>query len=220
MNALGYHPGGSLLHRTNPIIKLILAVAVVTVIFAVQSIFAPIAALFVTLLAAYSCGSLRWALHIIKSMLKFSAVLFIIQTLFIQTGNTLIPLFWGLRITDQGVMFSLTFVLKLIASALPLALMLRITKGIDLADALNEKLKVPYKYAFAVSSAMRFVPDFADEMNDIIEAQTARGVEHDVKGFVKKAKLLAPICLPLLLSSVRKAETAAISAEMRGVANR
>jgi energy-coupling factor transport system permease protein len=201
-------------------LKLLSALILVTAIFAIPSLFAPTAVLVVTFLLALSAGSGKWMLKIIRSMIKFSLVIFIIQTLFIQTGNTLIPLFWGLRITDTGVMFSLGFVLKLIASALPLALVLRVTKGIDLADALNETFKIPYKYAYAVSSAMRFVPDFADEMNNIIEAQTARGVEHDTKSFVKKARLLAPLCLPLLLSGVRKAEVAAISAEMRGVGNR
>jgi energy-coupling factor transport system permease protein len=220
MGGLGYFPGDSILHRANPILKLFLALALVTAIFAISSLYAPAAVLVLTFLLAVSCKSGKWMLRIIRSMLKFSLVIFIIQTLFIQSGETLIPLFWGLRITKEGVMFSLGFVLKLIASALPLALVLRVTKGIDLADALNETFKIPYKYAYAVASAMRFVPDFADEMRDIIEAQTARGVEHDTKGFVKKARLLAPICLPLLLSGVRKAEVAAISAEMRGVSNR
>jgi energy-coupling factor transport system permease protein len=220
MGGLGYFPGDSFLHRLNPIVKLILSLVIVTAVFAIPSLLAPVCALVLTFLLAVSAGSGRWMLHIIKSMIKFSIVIFIIQTLFIQTGDTLIPLFGGLRITYQGVMFSLGFVLKLIASALPLALVLRVTKGIDLADSLNETFKIPYKYAYAISSAMRFVPDFADEMKDIIEAQTARGVEHDAKGFVKKARLLAPICLPLLISGVRKAEIAAISAEMRGVSNR
>jgi energy-coupling factor transport system permease protein len=220
MGGLGYFPGDSFLHRANPILKLFLALALVTAIFAIPSLFAPAAVLVITFLLAVSCKSGTWMLKIIRSMIKFSLVIFVIQTLFIQSGETLIPLFWGLRITKEGVMFSLGFVLKLIASALPLALVLRVTKGIDLADALNETFKIPYKYAYAVASAMRFVPGFADEMKDIIEAQTARGVEHDTKGFVKKARLLAPICLPLLLSGVRKAEVAAISAEMRGVSNR
>ncbi|MDR0974986.1 MAG: energy-coupling factor transporter transmembrane protein EcfT [Ruminococcus sp.] len=220
MSTLGYFPGDSFLHKMNPILKLFIALALVTAIFAIPSLIAPAAVLIVTFLLAVLSHSGKWMLKIIRSMIKFSIVIFVIQTLFIQTGDTLIPLFWGLRITTQGVMFSLGFVLKLIASALPLALILRVTKGIDLADSLNETFRIPYKYAYAVSSAMRFVPDFADEMKDIIEAQTARGIEHDTKGFVKKARLLAPICLPLLLSGVRKAEVAAISAEMRGVSNR
>jgi energy-coupling factor transport system permease protein len=220
MSSLGYFPGDSFLHKLSPIIKLLIAFVLVAAVFAIPSLIAPLAVLFVTFLMALSCQSGKWMLKIIRSMIKFSIVIFIIQTLFIQTGDTLIPLFWGLRITTQGVLFSLGFVLKLLASALPLALVLRITKGIDLADSLNETFKIPYKYAYAISSAMRFVPDFADEMNDIIEAQTARGIEHDTKGFIKKARLLAPLCLPLLLSGVRKAEIAAISAEMRGVSNR
>ena len=49
-----------------------------------------------------------------------------------------------------------------------------------------------------------------------MEAQTARGVEFDTKNFMKKLRLLLPLCVPLLISSVRKIDGAAISTELRG----
>jgi energy-coupling factor transport system permease protein len=77
-------------------------------------------------------------------------------------------------------------------------------------------LRVPYKYAFVLTTAMRFIPLFSEEMAAIVEAQTARGVEFDTKNFVKKIRLLMPLCVPLLISSVRRIEVGAISAELRG----
>jgi energy-coupling factor transport system permease protein len=53
-------------------------------------------------------------------------------------------------------------------------------------------------------------------MAGIIEAQVSRGVDFDTKNFFKKIKLLLPLCVPLLISSVRKIEGGAISAELRG----
>ena len=35
-------------------------------------------------------------------------------------------------------------------------------------------------------------------------------------GFVKKVRLMVPLCVPLLVSSVRKTNSAAIAAEVRG----
>ena len=49
-----------------------------------------------------------------------------------------------------------------------------------------------------------------------MEAQTARGVQFDTGGVVKKARLMVPLCVPLLVSSVRKTNSAAIAAEVRG----
>jgi energy-coupling factor transport system permease protein len=57
---------------------------------------------------------------------------------------------------------------------------------------------------------------FIDEMSGIMEAQTARGVEFDTGGFFKKMKLILPLCVPLLMISVRKIDGTAVSAEVRG----
>ena len=45
--------------------------------------------------------------------------------------------------------------------------------------------------------------------------ETARGVEFD-GSFAKKVRLMIPLCVPLLVSSVRKTNSAAIAAEVRG----
>ena len=59
-----------------------------------------------------------------------------------------------------------------------------------------EKLHIPYRYAFTFSTALRFVPVFSQEMNAIMEAQTARGVEYDTRNPFKKLKLMLPLCVP------------------------
>ena len=46
--------------------------------------------------------------------------------------------------------------------------------------------------------------------------ETARGVEFDAGGIVRKVRLMVPLCVPLLVSSVRKTNSAAIAAEVRG----
>ena len=57
---------------------------------------------------------------------------------------------------------------------------------------------------------------FMNDMKGIMEAQTARGVEFDAGGIVRKVRLMVPLCVPLLVSSVRKTNSAAIAAEVRG----
>ena len=91
-----------------------------------------------------------------------------------------------------------------------------VTKLNDLANACVEVLHVPYRYAFTFTTALRFVPVFGQEMNAIMEAQTARGVEYDTKNPIKKLKLMLPLCVPLLISSVGKTDATALAAEQRG----
>ena len=89
------------------------------------------------------------------------------------------------------------------------------TKLTDMANALVKVLHVPYKYAFTFMSTVHFIPVFMNDMAGIMEAQTARGVEFD-GGVLKKVRLMMPLCVPLLVSSVRKTNSAAIAAEVRG----
>ena len=99
---------------------------------------------------------------------------------------------------------------------MPIGLMLSVTQMSDLSNVLVEKVGIPYKYTFALTTTIRFIPLFTQEMSGIMEAQTARGVEFDTKNFFKKIKLLLPLCVPLLIGSVRKIDGAAVSTELRG----
>ena len=86
----------------------------------------------------------------------------------------------------------------------------------DITNAVVKVLHVPYKYAFTFTSTIHFIPMFMNDMKGIMEAQTARGVEFDAGGIVRKVRLMVPLCVPLLVSSVRKTNSAAIAAEVRG----
>ena len=123
---------------------------------------------------------------------------------------------FNLYITDTGLKFSIMLVLRLVGATMPLVIILTVTRMSDLTNVMVQKLHIPYKYTFAFITALRFIPIFENEMTGIIEAQTARGVEFDTKNPVKKLKLLLPLCVPLLISSVKRIEGSAISAELRG----
>lgn len=121
-----------------------------------------------------------------------------------------------LLVTDRGVMTGLRLVLRLIGATMPLALLLSVTQMSDLSGVLVQRLHVPYKYAFTLTTAIRFIPVFADSLSGIMEAQTARGVAFDTKNPFKKLGLILPLCMPLLISSVGRIHDTAAAAEMRG----
>ena len=122
---------------------------------------------------------------------------------------------WG-YIGTESVIAAVLIVVRLVVCAVPLFLVFYVTKLTDMANALVKVLHVPYKYAFTFMSTVHFIPVFMNDMSGIMEAQTARGVEFD-GGIAKKIRLMMPLCVPLLVSSVRKTNSAAIAAEVRGV---
>lgn len=213
---LEYSEGDSFLHRLSPLTKLIFSVALCAVSISSRSILFLLAVIGFNLLIGAAAGIFKTAAGILKGLVKLSIVLFLLQVFFIKDGTKLLPDSFIINITDKGLIFSSLIVLRLMAATMPLALMLSITKTNDLMNVLVKKLRVPYKYAFSLMTAVRFIPVFSSEMAGIIEAQTARGVEFDTKNVFKKVGLILPLCMPLLITSVRKIEGSAVSAELRG----
>ncbi|MDR1956852.1 MAG: energy-coupling factor transporter transmembrane protein EcfT [Treponema sp.] len=213
---LDYVSGDSLLHRLHPLTKLMLSFTLCAACFVTTQHLLILGIIALNLGLAALAGILRRSVQLLLSLMKLSLALFIIQVFFVPQGEVLLQLPLALRVTDKGVWFSLLFVLRLLAATMPLALMLSVTQMSDIANVLTRYLRIPYKYTFVLTTAMRFIPLFSAEMAGIIEAQIARGVEFDTRNFFKKIRLLLPLCVPLLVSSVRKIEGGAISAELRG----
>lgn len=157
----------------------------------------------------------RQVVGLAKAVLMFSLILAIVQILTTSGGVVLVMLPWG-YIGTAGLMAAFTTVIRLLAAAIPLFLTLYVTRMTDLANALVKNVRLPYKYAFTFTSTVRFIPAFLNDMAAIMEAQTARGVRFDQGGIVSRVRLTVPLCVPLLVSSVRKVNSAAIAAEVRG----
>jgi energy-coupling factor transport system permease protein len=217
---LEYKYADSALHRLHPLVKLFMAFLLCAVCFVSRNPLFVLAVIVCDLALAASGGVLDRAVKTIAALAKLSVVIFIVQVLFVREGKTLISLPYDITITDTGLWFSFLFVARLIAISLPPVILLSVTKVNDISNVLVRNLRLPVQYAFAVTTAIRFVPLFSQEMSSIMEAQISRGVEFDTKSFVKKLKLLLPLCVPLLVSSVRRIEDSALSADLRGFRRR
>lgn len=213
---LDYTEGDSFLHRLNPVTKLVLSFGLCASCFLSGNLFLILGLILLNLLVSAVSGIIGRSLRILRSLVKLSILLFAVQVFFVREGQVLLRLPANISITVEGILFSLLFVFRLIAATMPLTLMLSVTRMSDISNALNRYFHIPYKYTFALTTAIRFIPLFADEMAAIIDAQVARGVDFDTRGIFKKLRLLLPLCVPLLISSVRRIEGGAISAELRG----
>lgn len=213
---LDYVEGDSFFHKLNPLTKFISAFLLCVACFVSSEVLFVLGIIILTLIMGVVAGITKRCLISLKALSKLSIIVFIVQVLFVPQGNVYFYLPFSIAITDLGVEFSLLFALRLLASTLPLILMLSITQMSDLSNVLVEKVGIPYKYTFAITTALRFIPIFSSEMNDIMQAQIARGVEFDTKNPLKKIKLILPLCVPLLISSVKKVSSGALSASLRG----
>jgi len=211
VNVIDYVPGATVLHRLNPVAKLALASGIIIATFLAASYPALVGLLVITLALGAYAGVFSRLASLLKVLLPLAAIMLVLQMIFVQGGERLVGF-----VTSEGLVTGSKACLRLLGVALPLVLVFTVTKLTDLANACVEILHVPYRYAFAFTTALRFVPLFGQEMNAIMEAQTARGVEYDTKNPIKKLQLMLPLCIPLLISSVGKTDATALAAEQRG----
>lgn len=103
--------------------------------------------------------------------------------------------------------------LRLVAMTSAFFVFFQTTAPEDLANSLV-KSGVPYSFAFILSTAMQFIPVLSDKMNDIMDAQRARGIrlERDLASLRNYPALFAP----LLIESFTLADQLAEAMEARG----
>lgn len=225
---LDYLPGNSILHKSHPLAKLTVAIAICAAAFVSSSyIFLGSLILLNLLLGLIGDsntnknerknrpGVFKRTIGIFKGLFKVSIFLFILQILLIRKGEPVLAI-KSFAITDRGLNNGALLVLRLIAATLPLSIMITVTNLSDLSNVLVNNLHLPYKYAFTFTTAIRFIPLFGNEMNNIMEAQISRGVDFETKNPFKKIALVLPLCVPLLLSSVRKIDSTSVATELRG----
>lgn len=133
------------------------------------------------------------------------------QMLIRSRGSDVLTHIGPLVITGAGVQFGMVFGLRIMLIAFASLIFVWTTDPRDLIVSIIY-LRVPYRIAYAVFVALRFVPLLENEAAVIREAQSVRGVEQ-VHGRVESMKRYV---LPLLLSGIRKSENTAIAMDSRG----
>lgn len=116
----------------------------------------------------------------------------------------------------ETIMYVLTLALKY-ANLLPITLIFIFTTHPSrFASSLN-KIGLPYKIAYAINIAFRYIPDIQEEFKTIVNAQQARGLSFK-KGEAslgQRIKNVASVGLPLVISSLHRIEVVTNAMELR-----
>ncbi|MDD4321200.1 MAG: energy-coupling factor transporter transmembrane component T [Acidaminococcaceae bacterium] len=110
---------------------------------------------------------------------------------------------------------SLTGGLRMFVMTTAFLCLLAATKIQDIAQALVEKFHLPCEYAFMLTTALRFVPDFLTDSATTLDAQSCRGYSNRGNVFKRFYSYLA-VVKPLVMRAVAKSDTLALSMELKG----
>ena len=109
--------------------------------------------------------------------------------------------------------------LRVVAVAFAGVLALATTDPTDLADALQQQLRIPGRWAVGVLAALRLVPVLALDRQTVALARRARGVEAGWNP-VAAVRLAAGVLFSLLVSAIRRGTRLAVAMEARGFGTR
>lgn len=132
------------------------------------------------------------------------------------TSHVLFDIVGRYNVTLEQLFYHVNITLKYFV-VIPAALLFIVTTHpSEFAASLN-RIGIPYKIAYSVSLAFRYIPDIQRDFRTIAQAQQARGIDlsRNEKLF-KRAKNAASIVLPLILSSLDRIEVITNAMELRG----
>lgn len=130
--------------------------------------------------------------------------------------NLLFTIVGRYTMTAQQLFYHLNITLKVIC-VVPVALLfIACTDPSEFASSLA-RIGVSYRAGYAVSLALRYIPDVQREYRNISQAQQARGIDLSGKDkFFTRLKNSVAILLPLIMSSINRIEVVSNAMELRG----
>lgn len=220
---LGYVRKDSWIHRLNPALKFLMLISLLVSILLYPSWRFSMILLVAVLIGFRIAGvSLKLTRHRTKFILLFSILLLLFQVIITVNGAVLgylVPSLNGFGplfpVTDYGLERGLTISIRFLLIVLSGMLFVSVTDPTLLAHSLT-RLHIPYRYAYTLVIALRFLPLFDSENETVRLAQKSRGLSPSVRGFRKLLRTVQYTFFPLLVSALSRVESLSLSMDGRG----
>lgn len=221
-----YIPTGSVIHKLDPRIKILLTLAFIVLLFVVSG-FWPYVVLtgFVVYIVAACKIKVKVFLKGLKPM-AFILAFTVILNLFMTDGTAIVSIpvgnLFDFTITKEGIFAAIALFIRLLYLIIGTSVLTLTTSPLSLTDGIEsllkpfEVIKIPaHEIAMMMTIAIRFIPTLAEETDKIMKAQMARGADFESGNILRRAKAMVPLLVPLFVSSFRRADELATAMESR-----
>lgn len=208
-----YYSADSPIHRLDPRVKLVATIIyMVSCFFIFNAATLALAAAAVAAAVAAARVPLARLVSQVRPILLFLIVTSLFNLFFVRTGAIVLaagPVTIHAGGVSAAVLYTVRFFLLLMGGSL----LMLVTTPTALCDAFErlfkplERLGAPItQVALILSIALRFVPTLAQEADNVLAAQTARGADIEGKGAIAYARACVPLIVPLFASALRHAD--------------
>jgi energy-coupling factor transport system permease protein len=213
-----YIPTGSVIHRLDPRVKLIMGMMLVAASIISSSLLS-LVFLFMCLIACLAAARIqvKLAVSALKPVLPFLLVLALIQVFAVPQYRINAEILWQWRIfkiSDRSLLAGLLLIGRFAVIVLGLSLFSFSTSTTELLHGIEhllrplQKIKFPaHELALVLNIAIRFLPILAAETEHLMKAQASRGADfgYGRRNFIKKIRQMLPLFVPLFVQSLRYA---------------
>lgn len=225
-----YVPRNTFIHKTDPRIKLFLAILLMVAVFlpygTYWSTFILNGLLLILIITLLMLAKIK-PLQVLSSlkMLWMTLLFLLIVNIFIPNSQyTYVILEAGdFRIYLESILQSVKILLRIMMMVMITLLLTGTTKSTDLSYAFEWYLsplklfKVPVQiFAMIISLTLRFIPTLLEEAYRIKKAQESRGVDFEHGKISSRFKAVFSLLVPLLVVSFTKSAELAEALEVRG----
>ncbi|MDF9867790.1 energy-coupling factor transport system permease protein [Bacilli bacterium PM5-3] len=218
-----YMPYRSIIHRMNPLAKIIALIILLIGVFLINDIKVYIGSMvFIFVLVKIGQLSVLTLLKQMKILYFMFIFLFVINIFMLKTG-TIAFSFLGIDVYTGALFQTVIIFFRLTSMVFLSSILTMTTKPLDLTLGIEQLLSPAKKIGFPahevammISIALRFIPTLVEETNKIMIAQTSRGVDFQSNKLSVKIKAVIALLIPLFVASFKRAEELANAMEARG----
>lgn len=212
-----YQPGDSFMHRMDAVSKLIWLVSITLLVVVATRAVENIAFFVWLLLVALVLARLPFFLFI-KRVLPLTVVgvwLLVVMSLLYPRGATYLTRVGPLILTVEGLDYGLALFFRVMCLGSASIIFALTTEPRRMINELVEIGHLPYRWAYALYAALRFVPLLQTEAANIMNAHAVRGAVEKKTFILDVITPLRRLTVPLLVGGIRRVQITAIAMDSR-----
>ena len=206
----------SLIHRLNPLTKVVLAFSLVLIAFISPWYWTPQALFILGIIPLSLAGRVAreyWSFFL-KVILPTVAFLLGIQALFLPGESRIIFQIGGLEVTELSLELAFRNATRITVMISSFTILLLTTHPSQLMSDLTRR-GLPGQFAYVIISSLQIIPQMQAKAQTIISAQRSRGLDTQ-SSFLRRVGAIVPLVGPLVFGSLVEVEERAIAIEARG----
>jgi len=214
LNRSFFVPTQSFFHSRNPLTKLTFVFTMIALAFFTLPWMAPALILPIFVMGFIGKVQKQYLNVIAKLILPTITFMFIMQSVFLPDGPTILFSIWRFDVSLETVRSAFLTVSRIFVMISSFTLLLLTTHPSELMSDLTRR-GLPGQFAYVIISTLQILPQMQAKAQTIINAQRSRGLDTQ-SSFIRRAGSLIPLVGPLVFGSLVEVEERSIAIEARG----